>query len=60
MSSFESVADFFAMSGYGKYVWPCMLLGFGVVVLNAWLAVRALADAPSGLTAPFATSPRAR
>ena len=45
MSSFESLADFFAMSGYGKYVWPCMLLGFGVVVLNAWLAVRALADA---------------
>ncbi len=45
MSSFESLADFFAMSGYGKYVWPCMLLGFGVVVLNAWLAVRALANA---------------
>jgi len=45
MSSFESLADFFAMSGYGKYVWLCMLLGFGVVVLNAWLAVRALANA---------------
>ena len=45
MSSFDSWADFFAMSGYGKYVWPCMVLGFGVVLLNAWLAVRALATA---------------
>jgi heme exporter protein CcmD len=45
MSSFASLSDFLAMSGYGKYVWPCMLLGFGVVLLNAWLAVRALADA---------------
>jgi heme exporter protein CcmD len=45
MSSFASLADFFAMSGYGKYVWPCMLLGVGVVLLNAWLAVRALANA---------------
>ena len=45
MSSFDSWADFIAMSGYGKYVWPCMVLGFGVVLLNAWLAVRALATA---------------
>jgi heme exporter protein CcmD len=45
MSSFASLSDFLAMSGYGKYVWPCMLLGFGVVLLNAWLAVRALAAA---------------
>jgi hypothetical protein len=26
-------------------VWPCMALGFGAVLLNAWLAVRALAAA---------------
>ena len=45
MSSFDSWADFFAMSGYGKYVWPCMVLGFGVVLLNAWLAMRALTTA---------------
>ena len=45
MSSFATLADFFAMSGYGKYVWPCMLLGFGVVLLNAWLAARSLANA---------------
>jgi heme exporter protein D len=44
-SSFASFAEFIAMSGYGKYVWPCFLLGFGAVVLNAWLAVRALAAA---------------
>ena len=44
-SSFATLADFFAMSGYGKYVWPCMMLGFVVVLLNAWLATRALAQA---------------
>jgi heme exporter protein CcmD len=44
-SSFASFSDFLAMSGYGKYVWPCVLLAFGVVVLNAWLAVRSLAEA---------------
>ena len=43
--SFASFADFLAMSGHGKYVWPCFLLGFGTVVLNAWLATRTLADA---------------
>lgn len=41
-ASFASFADFIAMSGYGRYVWPCFLLGFGVVVLNAWLASRSL------------------
>lgn len=44
-SSFATLGEFFAMSGYGKYVWPCMALGFGVVLLNAWLAVRSLAAA---------------
>jgi heme exporter protein CcmD len=44
-SSFTSFADFLAMSGYGKYVWPCFALCFGVVILNAWLAVSALAHA---------------
>ena len=43
--SFTSIGEFLAMSGYGKYVWPSFLLGFGVVLLNAWLASRALADA---------------
>lgn len=45
MSAFSSLSEFIAMSGYGKYVWPCMALGFGVVLLNAWLAVRSLAEA---------------
>jgi heme exporter protein CcmD len=40
---FSTAAEFFAMSGYGKYVWPCFVLGFGAVLLNAWLASRALA-----------------
>lgn len=37
--------EFFAMSGYAKYVWPSFALGFGVVLLNVWLAKRALARA---------------
>ena len=45
MSSFATLGDFFAMSGYGKYVWPAFALGFGVALLNAWLATRALAQA---------------
>jgi heme exporter protein CcmD len=44
-ASFATLGDFLAMSGYGKYVWPCFLLGFGVVLLNVWLATRTLADA---------------
>jgi heme exporter protein CcmD len=45
MSSFTTLADFIAMSGYGKYVWPSFALGLGVALLNAWLAIRALANA---------------
>jgi heme exporter protein CcmD len=42
---FSTLSEFIAMSGYGKYVWPSFVLGFGVVLLNAWLAVRSLAEA---------------
>jgi heme exporter protein D len=44
-SSFATLSDFFAMSGYGKYLWPCFALGLGVTLLNVWLATRALANA---------------
>ena len=44
-TAFASFADFLAMSGYGKYVWPSFLLCFGVVLINAWLATRALRQA---------------
>jgi len=37
--------EFFDMGGYGKYLWPSFLLGFGVVVLNLVMAARALANA---------------
>ena len=37
--------EFFAMSGYAKYVWPSFVLGFGIVLLNVWLSKRALAQA---------------
>ena len=42
---FDSLGEFLAMSGYGKYVWPCFVLGMGAVLLNAWLAMRSLAAA---------------
>jgi heme exporter protein CcmD len=42
---FSSVGEFFNMSGYGGYVWASFLLGFGAVILNAWLAMRSLANA---------------
>jgi heme exporter protein CcmD len=42
---FDSLSEFLAMSGYGKYVWPSFVLGFGAVLLNAWLAARSLANA---------------
>jgi heme exporter protein CcmD len=44
-TSFANLGEFLAMSGYGKYVWPCFLLCFGVMLLNAWLASRSLASA---------------
>ena len=37
--------EFFAMSGYGKYLWPAFALGFGVVILNLVLAWSSLKSA---------------
>ncbi len=37
--------EFFAMSGYGKYVWPAFAVGFGIVVLIYVMAVSSLAAA---------------
>ena len=37
------MSEFFAMSGYARYVWPSLALGFGVVLLNlvlAWISLR--------------------
>jgi heme exporter protein D len=39
------VSEFFAMSGYGKYLWPAFVLGFGIVILNLVLALSSLASA---------------
>jgi len=39
------VSEFFSMGGYGRYLWPAFLLGFGIVVLNFWMAVSALSSA---------------
>ena len=39
------MSEFLAMGGYGKYLWPAFLLGFGVVALNFWMAVSALSNA---------------
>ena len=37
--------EFFEMGGYGKYLWPPFVLGFGIVVLNLVLALNSLAAA---------------
>jgi heme exporter protein CcmD len=39
------MSEFFAMSGYAAYVWPSFALGLGILLLNVWLARRALAQA---------------
>ncbi len=39
------MSEFFDMGGYGKYLWPCFILGIGVVVLNLVLALNSLAAA---------------
>lgn len=37
--------EFFEMSGYARFVWPSFALGFGIVILNVWLALRSLENA---------------
>ncbi len=39
------MSEFFAMSGYGQYVWPAFGIGFGIVVLIYITAVGSLAAA---------------
>jgi len=39
------VSEFFAMSGYGIYLWPAFALGFGVVLLNLVMALNSLSNA---------------
>ena len=39
------MSEFFAMSGYGKYVWPAFGIGFGIVVLIYVMAVSSLSAA---------------
>ncbi len=37
--------EFLDMGGYGKYLWPSFVLGFGIVVLNFVLALSSLKNA---------------
>ena len=39
------MSEFFAMSGYGKYLWPAFGLGFGIVVLIYVSAMSSLSAA---------------
>ena len=39
------MSEFFAMSGYARYVWPAFGIGFGIVVLIYVMAVSSLAAA---------------
>jgi heme exporter protein CcmD len=41
------MSEFLSMGGYGKYLWPAFVLGFGVIVLNFIMAVNSLARAKS-------------
>jgi heme exporter protein CcmD len=40
-----TLSEFFAMGGYGPYLWPSFALSTGVLLLNIWLAHRSLAQA---------------
>jgi heme exporter protein CcmD len=35
-----SVAAFFAMGGYARYVWPCFGLAASILLWNVWSARR--------------------
>jgi heme exporter protein CcmD len=39
------MSEFLAMGGYGRYLWPAFLLGFGIVVLNLVMALHSLSNA---------------
>ena len=39
------MSEFFAMGGYGQYLWPAFALGFGIVILNVVLALNSLENA---------------
>ncbi len=39
------MSEFFSMGGYGRYLWPAFVLGFGIVVLNLVLALSSLSSA---------------
>jgi heme exporter protein CcmD len=39
------VSEFFAMGGYGIYLWPAYGIGFGIVILNFVLASSSLKSA---------------
>ncbi|HPF27399.1 MAG TPA: heme exporter protein CcmD [Steroidobacteraceae bacterium] len=39
------MSEFFAMSGYGQYVWSSLALTLAIIVLNVYLARRSLANA---------------
>ena len=39
------MSEFIDMGGYGKYLWPAFVLGFGIVILNLVLALKTLANA---------------
>jgi heme exporter protein CcmD len=40
-----NLRTFLDMSGYGAYVWSCYALTLAVLVGNAWVARRGLAEA---------------
>jgi heme exporter protein CcmD len=39
-TEFATMADFWAMGGYARFVWPCFVLAIGVLGWNLWSAHR--------------------
>ncbi len=38
--NWNSVSDFFAMGGYGLYVWGSYVVTFAILLVEPWLAAR--------------------
>jgi heme exporter protein CcmD len=38
----DSLADFWNMGGYARYVWPAYSVALGAIALTSWSALRVL------------------
>jgi heme exporter protein CcmD len=52
----NGLMEYLDMGGYARYVWPAYILVIGAIVLNIFLARRALKRARVAATRRFATT----